>query len=184
MKTLGSLVKTISDLQEQDRIVKAMFCKYVDAGDAKTAEVMHKRHHTIKRWIEQLSVVQSEMEAEEIFAISDKVIGSSPVFYIRRKDMASEARGEITETGFRVFRGSYILPDIVPYMYDVVKRLRAENVHNIDAMGILLVDLVFSNAGQAAIFVTGKSVNGLTDWRTDDNTPLRDILAGMNSNSQ
>ena len=41
--------------------------------------------------------------------------------------------------------------------------------------GILKEDILFSSPSYAAMFVIGKSANGLTSWKTSDGRSLKDI---------
>ena len=43
--------------------------------------------------------------------------------------------------------------------------------------GILIKDVEFKSASTAANFVTGSSTNGLTAWKTENGTKLKDILS-------
>ncbi len=56
------------------------------------------------------------------------------------------------------------------------KRLRHENTRNIDSSNRLTVDIDFDNAGQAARFVTGKQINGLEEWQTDEGVTLKQFV--------
>lgn len=142
------------------------------SNDEKTTKALHQKHHRIKQWIEQLTVIYNELAADE----DDGDIyetAKEHIFYIYRKDMAGPASGIKTSTGFRVLSGSYISPDIVSNMYEVVKKLRQEYAAYIDGQNRLLINLDFDNAGQAARFVTGKQVNGLEEWKTDKGLSLK-----------
>lgn len=69
--------------------------------------------------------------------------------------------------GFVVLKGSHISPkddDTVPA---AVKERRKSA--SIDGHGNLTEDLLFSSLSYAAMFVIGKSANGVTSWKTEDN---------------
>ena len=51
---------------------------------------------------------------------------------------------------------------------------RAEAV-KLDGDGILLEDVLFSSPSYAAMFVVGKSANGLTSWKTKDGRTLKSL---------
>jgi hypothetical protein len=93
-----------------------------------------------------------------------------------RRDMPVPARGIITATGFRIYKGSYISPDIVSNMYNIVKEMRRQNANNLDELSCLIIDIDFDNPGQAARFVTGKQVNGLDEWKTAEGVSLKRFL--------
>ena len=82
-----------------------------------------------------------------------------------------EANGTQTTEGFVVLQGSNISPvddDTVPA---VIKERRAKA--QLDENHILQEDLLFSSPSYAAMFVIGKSANGLTSWKTADGKTLK-----------
>ena len=86
-----------------------------------------------------------------------------------------EADGSQTAEGFVVFKGSHISPvddDTIPAV--IKDRRRAVKV---DANNILLEDELFSSPSYAAMFVIGKSENGLTRWKTADGKSLKSLEA-------
>ncbi len=86
-----------------------------------------------------------------------------------------EAYGSQTAEGFVVFKGSQISPvedDTIPA---VIKNRRKEA--KVDEKSILLEDELFTSPSYAAIFVIGKSENGLTRWKTEDGKSLKALEA-------
>lgn len=86
-----------------------------------------------------------------------------------------EADGSQTAEGFVVFKGSHISPvddDTIPAV--IKDRRRAVKV---DENNILLEDELFSSPSYAAMFVIGKSENGLTRWKTADGKSLKSLEA-------
>ena len=84
-----------------------------------------------------------------------------------------EAIGTQTAEGFVVLQGSSISPvddDTVPA---VIKERRAKA--QFDENHILKEDLLFSSPSYAAMFVIGKSANGLTSWKTEDGKTLKSL---------
>ena len=84
-----------------------------------------------------------------------------------------EANGTQTSEGFVVIQGSRISPvddDTIPA---VIKERRSKA--QLDEKGVLLEDLLFSSPSYAAMFVIGKSANGLTSWKTIDGKTLKSI---------
>ena len=82
-----------------------------------------------------------------------------------------EADGIQTSEGFVVSRGSHISPiddDTVPA---VIKERRKKAP--VDKQGVLQEDMLFSSPSYAAMFVIGKSANGLTSWKTEDGKTLK-----------
>lgn len=86
-----------------------------------------------------------------------------------------EASGKQTTEGFVVMRGSRISlvgDDSIPA---AIKERRKKAP--IDKQGILQEDILFSSPSYAAIFVIGKSANGLTSWKTKDGKTLKSLEA-------
>ncbi len=84
-----------------------------------------------------------------------------------------EANGAQTSEGFVVLQGSRVSPiddDTVPA---VIKERRQKALH--DDNYILLEDLLFTSPSYAAMFVIGKSANGLTSWKTADGRTLKSL---------
>ena len=82
-----------------------------------------------------------------------------------------EANGMQTTEGFVVLKGSRISPvddDTIPAS---IKERRAKA--NLDENNILQEDLLFSSPSYAAMFVIGKSANGLISWKTADGRTLK-----------
>jgi len=84
-----------------------------------------------------------------------------------------EANGAQTSEGFVVLQGSLISPiddDTVPA---VIKERRQKALH--DDNYVLQEDLLFTSPSYAAMFVIGKSANGLTSWKTTDGRTLKSL---------
>lgn len=85
------------------------------------------------------------------------------------------ATGVQTAEGFVVLKGSFVSPaddDTIPA---VIKNCRKNAA--VDSQGILQEDTVFTSPSYAAMFVIGKSANGLTSWLNDEKTPLKALEA-------
>lgn len=86
-----------------------------------------------------------------------------------------EADGIQTTEGFVVLRGSHISPvddDTIPAVIKE-RRLKAQ----VDDNHVLQEDLLFTSPSYAAMFVIGKSANGLTSWKTADSQTLKSLEA-------
>ena len=86
-----------------------------------------------------------------------------------------EANGAQTSEGFVVLQGSRISPiddDTVPA---VIKERRQKAL--LDENHVLQEDLLFTSPSYAAMFVIGKSANGLTSWKTADGRTLKSLEA-------
>ena len=86
------------------------------------------------------------------------------------------ADGMQTTEGFVVLKGSYIARTDNDTISDTLKE-RRRNVQ-IDENGILLEDVLFSSPSYAAAFVSGRSENGLTRWKTNDGKTLKELDGG------
>lgn len=83
-----------------------------------------------------------------------------------------EAQGTVTSEGFIVLKGSQISPVDDNTVPDTIKEQRySSNI--ID--GILQEDMFFSSPSGAAMFVVGKSDNGLTRWKDENGRTLKEI---------
>ena len=83
-----------------------------------------------------------------------------------------EAQGTITSEGFIVLKGSQISPVDDSTVPDTIKeQRRTSNIVD----GILQDDMLFSSPSGAAMFVVGKSDNGLTRWKDENGRTLREI---------
>lgn len=94
--------------------------------------------------------------------------------YIRQIDKKIQAVGVLIPEGFKVLRGSQISPIEDITLSETMKNLRKSSQVNNNYE--LLEDIIFSSPSNAAIFVTGKSTNGLTAWKDNNNNPLKEIL--------
>ena len=84
-----------------------------------------------------------------------------------------EANGMQTADGFVVFKGSLVSlqdDDTIPA---VIKERRKSAP--LDKQGILQEDMLFTSPSYAAMFVIGKSANGLTSWKTTDGKTLKSL---------
>ena len=84
-----------------------------------------------------------------------------------------EATGAQTTEGFVVFKDSHIAlvdDDTIP----AVIKERRKNAH-VDEYGILQEDMLFTSPSYAAMFVIGKSANGLTSWKDEKGKTLKSL---------
>ena len=87
--------------------------------------------------------------------------------------MVNSSMSEKTAEGFVVYAGSHIAAvddDTIP---DTIKERRAKTA--VDKEGKLTEELLFTSPSYAAMFVTGKSENGLTRWRDKDGRTLKSL---------
>lgn len=83
-----------------------------------------------------------------------------------------EADGIRTSEGFVVLQGSRIAVEDDDTIQVVLKQQRRK-VSVID--GVLQEDILFSSPSYAAMFVIGKSANGLTSWKDETGRSLKEI---------
>jgi len=72
-----------------------------------------------------------------------------------------------------VFKGSHVSlvdDDTIPV---VIKDRRKKA--QIDEQGVLQEDMLFTSPSYAAMFVIGKSANGLKSWKTSDGKTLKSL---------
>lgn len=92
---------------------------------------------------------------------------------LTQTDMTVNAIGKQTNEGFVVFNGSLISPLCDDNLPNLIKEMRknAQVTENYR----LLEDILFSSPSYAAMFVIGKSANGLTSWKTKDGKTIKDL---------
>lgn len=83
-----------------------------------------------------------------------------------------EADGVRTSEGFVVLQGSHIAMEDDDTIPTVLKEQRRK-ASVVD--GVLQEDVLFSSPSYAAMFVIGKSANGLTSWKDEDGRSLKEI---------
>lgn len=84
-----------------------------------------------------------------------------------------EANGMQTADGFVVFKGSLVSLQDDNTIPAVIKERRKSAP--LDKQGILQEDMLFTSPSYAAMFVIGKSANGLTSWKTADGKTLKSL---------
>lgn len=107
--------------------------------------------------------------------INDAVQGAVGLHLARniKKVGRIEADGVQTTEGFVVLQGSHIASVDDNTIPDVIKERRKKA--NIDENGILQEDMLFTSPSYAAMFVIGKSANGLTSWKTSNGKTLKSL---------
>lgn len=112
----------------------------------------------------------------EPLASSDNDNKEDEIFiFAKNHGKVAESKGKISSDGFWVLKGSYIYPNVAAYLPDFIKRKREEYTELIDKNNILKEDIPFPSPSSAAMFVYGRSSNGLTDWRNKDGIPLKQL---------
>lgn len=121
---------------------------------------------------------------------TEKSPSESQTLYLERKikdlDITIKATGMQTPEGFIVFSGSSISPSDDHTITENLKSIRKKAKKDND---ILQEDVLFKSPSYAAMFVIGKSANGMTSWKNANGKTLKDIenseasveLSGENS---
>lgn len=105
----------------------------------------------------------------------DKFVEDGIVFYFsKKKGISGKGEGKKTKNGFMVLKGSYIYPEVAKYV-PTVKKLREIHAKKIDSNNILIEDVEFGSSSTAASFISGKSINGLTDWKTKEGKTFGEV---------
>ena len=86
-----------------------------------------------------------------------------------------EAIGKQTSEGFVVLKGTHISPNDDNTIPTILRERRKGTP--LDGNGCLMEDILFNSPSYAAMFVFGKSANGLTSWKTEDGRTLKEIEA-------
>lgn len=90
-----------------------------------------------------------------------------------------EAKGAQTAEGFVVFKGNHVSladDDTIP---SVIKERRKDA--SVNEKGALQEDMLFTSPSGAAMFVIGKSANGLTSWKTKKGETLKSLEVNNNN---
>ncbi len=84
-----------------------------------------------------------------------------------------KANGQQTADGFVVFKGSQVSPQDDDTISAAIKGRRKSA--SIDEKGILQENMLFTSPSSAAMFVVGKSADGLISWKTEDGRTLKSL---------
>ncbi len=96
------------------------------------------------------------------------------LYLSRNNGKGGKATGKITSEGFWVLKGSYIYPELASYIKPSIRKDR-KKYSSIIKKGIVQEDICFGSPSYAAVFVFGKSSNGLLEWKNKDGIPLKNI---------
>lgn len=100
---------------------------------------------------------------------------SKDILYINAA-RGCEAMGEQTSEGFLVLKGSRIAESVTPSISGSIKNLREDLLRKgIITDNQFTEDFIFSSPSYAASIVTGRSANGLTEWKTSDGRILKSL---------
>jgi len=104
---------------------------------------------------------------------------ASENFFIKAA-RGADAQGQQTSDGFVVLKGSKIASSTVDSYPDGWKKYRQKLIDNkniIEENGKLIFanDYLFNSPSAAAAIVMGRSANGLTEWKNNKSTSLKDM---------
>jgi hypothetical protein len=90
----------------------------------------------------------------------------------------ADASGQRTSEGFVVFKGSKVrIGESAPTCPKNAIRKRELHAAKITAEGVLTEDILLKSPNEAACFVTGNAIAGITAWKTADGKTLKDVEA-------
>ena len=146
--------------------------EFIDYAKVIMGTLGHKLFDPVSKPVTQASAVQAEevKETGALLHMERTIKGVGKV----------EADGVQTSEGFVVLQGSHISlvdDDTIP----MTIKERRKNAP-MDENGILKEDMLFTSPSYAAMFVIGKSANGLTSWKTSDGKTLKSLEGEQNSN--
>lgn len=128
----------------------------------------------LESFIEDIRTLTSPL-GYKVFEVPTKKETDTDLLYLSRSGI--KATGMQIGDKFWVLKGSQISPSVAYYLSDGYLKIRKEHEGDIKD-GILLRDISFSSPSSAAVFVLGKSSNGLVDWKSKDNITLKKINEG------
>lgn len=104
---------------------------------------------------------------------------SDSIFYIEGS-RGAKAKGVQTHEGFVVLKDSKIATTVVPSYSERLhaKRnflIQSNEIEIIDGEYVVMQDILFSSPSAAADLVTGRSANGLTEWKNINQQSIRDL---------
>lgn len=98
---------------------------------------------------------------------------NSLLYFSRNDGKGGYGIGQLTNDGFVVMKNSYIFPEMAEYLPAGIRKAREKYAKIIDKKNILQENVVFGSPSYAAMFVCGKSVNGLIEWKNHKGETLK-----------
>ena len=97
---------------------------------------------------------------------------------LKSKRNTHYAEAIYTDGKITVLKGSKICKYVPPYMERKAMPIYAlrNNQDIVNEEGVVLQNVEFNSPTSAAIFVTGRSVNGYISWRPEDKVSLKEYL--------
>lgn len=155
-----------------------------NGNDPTPGHITEEKESEMEEFVDYAKVIMGTL-GHKVFEPKTKVAAKEddneqtndePLLHLKRtiKNLGTvEALGKQTTEGFVVLKGSHISSaddDTAP----AVIRERRLKV-NVDENFILQDDVLLTSPSYAAMFVIGKSANGLTSWKTEDGKTLKNL---------
>ena len=148
-----------------------------NGNDPTPGNLIEEKKSELNTFIENAKLVMSLTGHQLFTPLDDSQIKSDSNLYLTRTitqlDMTVTATGRQTNEGFVVLKGSRISPIYDDTLPALIKEQRKNT--QVTENQELLDDKLFNSPSYAAMFVIGKSANGLTSWKTKDGKTLKDI---------
>jgi len=133
----------------------------------------------LKEFVENAKLLVNTLGYKVFDLISESTVTTpdeKQVFYIKATRGAM-GKGIIVSDGFAVLKGSVIADSVTPSFPASSSKRRNMLLESgiIDSNYMFTKDYVFTSPSLAADIVMGRSANGLTEWKTETGTPLKDL---------
>ena len=157
-----------------------------NGNDPTPGNITEEKKSEMEEFIDNAKIIMGTLGHQVFEPVSGKSDDAAPVeqdtqgreLFLKRgvSNVGTiEASGLQTSEGFVVLKGSHISPVEDDNIPAAIKERRKQM--KVDGEGVLLEDELFSSPSYAAIFVIGKSENGLTRWKTAEGKSLKDLEA-------
>lgn len=155
-----------------------------NSNDPSAGNITEEKESELEEFIDYAKVIMGTMGhkvfeslAKQISEKDEALKSCEPTnLYLKRtvKSIGTvEGIGKQTEEGFVVLKGSHISTTYDNTVPAILKSMLEKA--NVDNNGILLEDVLFNSPSYAAMFVIGKSANGLTSWKTSEGITLKEL---------
>lgn len=155
-----------------------------NGNDPTSGNITEEKESEMEEFVDYAKVIMGTL-GHKVFEPKTKIVvtdaddnsmSDEPLLYLKRtikKIGTVEAVGKQTTEGFVVFKGSHISSADDETSPTVIRGRRSKA--NVDQDYILQDDELFTSPSYAAMFVIGKSANGLTSWKTKDGKTLKSL---------
>lgn len=156
-----------------------------NGNDPTPGNITEEKESELEEFIDYAKIVMGTLGHKLFEPLMEKpksvVSAESPeddlLLFMKRKSRKSglviEASCKQTNEGFVILKGSHIETIDSGSIPPGIKERRQKA--SIDANGILQEDILVRSPSSAAAFVIGGSVNGLTEWKTENGRSLKEI---------